>query len=77
MENSYRRWQELQEEISYQEVKDDVSIQYKAFKGKAHIATIVVWSHKINKSCMLIWRGAHQTCRLCGSLNEAKDLVEQ
>ena len=77
MENSYRRWQELQEEISYQEVKDDVSIQYKAFKGKAHIATIVVWSHKINKSCMLIWREGNKTCQLCGSDTEARNLIEQ
>ena len=77
MENSFSKWKEYNEEITYQKVKDDITIQYKAFRGDTHIATIVVWSHKINKSCMLIWREGKKTCQLCGSDTEARHLIEK
>ena len=77
MENAFRKWQEYNEEITYREIKDAVTIQYQAFKGDTHIATIVVWSHKVNKSCMLIWREGNKTCQLCGSDSEARNLIEQ
>ena len=77
MENTYRRWQELQEEIRYKTITDDVTIQHQAYKGDTHIATIVVWSHKVNKSCMLIWRNNIKTTQLCGSESEARKLIEK
>jgi len=76
MENSYTKWLELQEQITYKTIKDSVTIQHQAFKGGEHIATIVVWSHKVNKSCMLVWRNNVKTTQLCGSENEARNLIE-
>ncbi len=76
MDSAYHRWLEIQEEITYKTDKDDITIQHKAYKGKTHIATIVVWSHKVNKSCMLIWRNNIRTTHLCGSEQEARDLIE-
>ncbi len=63
--------------IRYEESKDSVTIQHKVFKGDDHIATIIVWSHKVNKSCILIWKNGIRTTQLCGSEQEARDVLEK
>ena len=76
MDSAYSRWQDLQDEVSYQIVKDNITIQYKAFRGHNHFATIIVWSHKVNKSCIVVFVDNVKTTRLCGSLDEAKKYVQ-
>lgn len=77
MENTYRRWQELQEQVRYIKKNRETQIEYHAFKGDTHIATIVVWAHKVNKSCMLLWLETNKSSQRCGSLDEAKRIVEE
>ena len=77
MENSYTKWKEMQEDkVTYKRVQDSICIQYQAYKNDCHFATIVVWSHKVNKSCFVLWFGEPKITRLFGSEDEAREFVE-
>ncbi len=67
---------ETAREIYYHKFKDEVTIQYKAIHNGDHIATIIVWSHKVNKRCVVIWKHSKHPMQLCESETGARNFVE-